>query len=173
MQGAQSEGPVVGFTPLLASAGGSVLTPDAFHVSLGAPAVRALTIMKKLATSVAADPSLPVQMEDSNRLAMEASTAAFQLNYPFVYPSMKTDQPTLFKSFKWTLYPRVDASTPAHVTIGGIDLAISRYSPHPDLAFQAALCLRDRPNQLIAATKRGLPPTIARPYHDPPLLPHY
>ncbi len=158
---------------MVASAGGSILTPDALHVSLGAPAVKALTIMKRLATSVAADPSLPVQMEDQNRLAMEAGTAAFELNYPFVYPSMKTDQPKLFKSFKWALYPRVNANEPAHVTIGGIDLAISRYSPHPDLAFQAALCLRDPANQLIAATKGGLPPTIASLYNNPALYADY
>jgi trehalose/maltose transport system substrate-binding protein len=173
IQGAQYEGVVVWFNTLLASAGGSVLTPDALHVSLGAPAVKALTIMKKLATSVAADPSLAVQMEDPNRLAMEAGTAAFELNYPFVYPSMKTDQPKLFKNFKWALYPSVIPGQPAHVTIGGIDLAISRYSPHPDLAFQAALCLRDRPNQLIAATKGGLPPTIVSLYNDPALFPNY
>ena len=173
IQGNQYEGIVVWFNSLLTSAGGSVLTPDAAHVSLGAPAVEALSIMKKLATSVAADPSLSVQMEDSNRLAMEAGTAAFELNYPFVYPAMKLDNPTLFKSFKWALYPRVNPNVPAHVTIGGIDLAISKYSPHPDLAFQAALCLRDSANQLIAATKGGLPPTITSLYSNPALFPDY
>jgi multiple sugar transport system substrate-binding protein len=173
IQGAQYEGTVVWFNSLLTSAGGSVLTPDAAHVSLGAPAVQALSIMKKLATSVAADPSLSVQMEDSNRLAMEAGTAAFELNYPFVYPAMKLDNPKLFKVFKWALYPRVNPNVPAHVTIGGIDLAISRYSPHPDLAFQAALCLRDSANQLIAATKGGLPPTITSLYSNPALFPDY
>jgi multiple sugar transport system substrate-binding protein len=173
IQGAQYEGVVVWFNTLLNSAGGSVLTPDAAHVSLGAPAVKALTIMKRLATSVAADPSLPVQQEDQNRLAMEAGTAAFQLNYPFVYPSMKKDQPKLFKSFKYTLYPSVNPGEPARVTIGGIDLAISKYSPHPDLAFQAALCLRNRANQLVAAVKGGLPPTIASLYNDPALFKDY
>jgi multiple sugar transport system substrate-binding protein len=120
-----------------------------------------------------ADPSLPVQMEDQNRLAMEAGTAAFQLNYPFVYPSMKADKPDLFKHFKWALYPRVNANEPAHVTIGGIDMAISKYSPHPDLAFQAALCLRNKQNQLNAAIKGGLPPTLESLYHDPAMFKDY
>jgi trehalose/maltose transport system substrate-binding protein len=112
-------------------------------------------------------------MADQNRLATESGTAAFELNYPYVYPSMKADQPELFKHFKWALYPRIDASVPAHVTIGGIDLAISRYSQHPALAFQAALCLRDRANQLNAAIKGGLPPTIASLYNDPKMFPDY
>jgi len=46
-----------------------------------APAVRALSVIKQLAASPAADPSLPVQMENQTRLAMEGGTAAFQLNY--------------------------------------------------------------------------------------------
>jgi len=173
IQGAQYEGTTVWFNTMVTSAGGSILTPDGTKASLGAPAVKALEVMKKLATSKAADPSLPVQMEDQNRLAMEAGTAAFELNYPFVYPSMKTLQPKLFKHFKWALYPRVNANEPARVTIGGIDMAISKYSPHPDLAFQAALCLRNKQNQLNAAVKGGLPPTIESLYHDPKLFPNY
>ena len=173
IQGAQYEGVVVWFNTMVASAGGSVLTKDASRPSLGQPAVEALRVMHRLATSPAADPSLSVQMEDANRLAMESGTAAFQLNYPFVYPSMKANQPKLFKNFKWTLYPRVKADEPSHVTIGGIDLAISSYSRHPDLAFEAALCLRNRENQKVAAIKGGLPPTIASLYDDPSLQKDY
>ena len=173
IQGAQYEGVVVWFNTLLNSAGGSVLTPDAQNVSLGAPAVKALSVMRRLATSPYADPSLSVQMEDQNRLAMEAGTAAFELNYPFVYPAMKTDNPKLFKSFKWAPYPRLDPRTPARVTIGGIDLAISRYSKYPNLAFQAALCIRNRPNQLINATLGGVPPTLTSLYRDPKLIAAY
>jgi multiple sugar transport system substrate-binding protein len=173
IQGAQYEGATVWFNTLVASAGGSILTPDSQHPSLGPPAVKALETMKKLATSPAADPSLPVQVEDLNRLAMESGSAAFELNYPFVYPSMKADNPKMFKHFKWALYPRVDANRPSKVTIGGIDMAISKFSPHPDLAFQAALCLRNRQNQLNAAIKGGLPPTLESLYHDPAMFKDY
>jgi len=47
-------------------------------------------MMGRLATSVAADPSLGVQQENENRLSMEAGTAVFELNYPFVYPSRRS-----------------------------------------------------------------------------------
>lgn len=164
IQGAQYEGVTVWFNTLVASAGGSVLNADSTAPSLGAPALKALQIMSTLAHSPAADPSLGVQMEDQNRLAMEGGTAAFELNYPFVYPSMQTDNPKLFKSFKWAPYPRVYPGIPSHVTIGGIDLAVSRYSPHPDLARKAILCLRDRQNQILAAVKGGLPPTLMSLY---------
>jgi multiple sugar transport system substrate-binding protein len=173
IQGAQYEGTVVWFNTLISSAGGSILNPTSTAAQLGPPAVKALSIMHQLASSVAGDPSLGVQMEDQNRLAMESGTAAFELNYPFVYPAMKADNPTLFKSFKWAPYPRVYANKPARVTIGGIDLAVSAYSQHPQLAFQAVLCLRNAENQLNAAIKGGLPPTLASVYFKPQMQSAY
>jgi multiple sugar transport system substrate-binding protein len=173
IQGAQYEGATVWLNTMIASAGGSILNAGATGPSLGAPAVKALSIMKQLADSPAADPSMSVQMENQNRLAMEAGTAAFELNYPFVYPSMKADNPTLFKNFKWALYPAVNAGQPAKVTIGGVDLAVSAYSKHQNLAFQAALCLRDKQNQIIGANVGGVPPTIASLYNDPAIFANY
>lgn len=173
IQGAQYEGLTVWFNTLIESAGGSILNANATAPSLGAPAVRAAGVMHDLAVSPAADPSLANQMEDQNRLAMESGTAAFELNYPFVYPSMKANKPDLFKHFRWAPYPRVDASRPARPTIGGIDLAIGAYSRHPDLAHEAALCLRNRGNQMTAALKGGLPPTLRSLYSDPELIASY
>ena len=77
IQGAQYEGATVWFNTMLASAGGSVLTANAQQAALGQPALTALSIMKKARELVAADPSLDVQMENDNRLAMEAGKAAF------------------------------------------------------------------------------------------------
>jgi len=173
IQGAQYEGATVWFNSLVASAGGSVLNASSTAPSLGAPALKALQIMSQLANSPAADPSLSVQQEDQNRLAMEGGSAAFELNYPFVYPSMKADNAKMFKVFKWAPYPAVTLGQPAHVTIGGIDIAVSSYSLHPKLAFQAALCLRDRANQLRGAIVGGVPPTIISLYSDPKLFPNY
>jgi multiple sugar transport system substrate-binding protein len=173
IQGAQYEGTTVWFNTMVSSAGGTILNPAATKVTLGAPAIKAMSIMKQLASSSAADPSLDVQMENQNQLAMEANTAAFELNYPFVYPAMKLDNPKLFKTFKWALYPEVIPGQPAKVTIGGIDLAVSKYSQHKALAFQAALCLRDRQNQIIAANVGGQPPTITSLYNDPALFKNY
>jgi multiple sugar transport system substrate-binding protein len=129
--------------------------------------------MKQLATSPAADPSLPVQMEDSNRLAMESGTAAFELNYPFVYPSMQKNKPDLAPNFKWAPYPAVTPGQPAKVTIGGINIAVSQFTKHPDQAFAAALCLRDSQNQKIGAIKGGTPPSLSALYDDPELQQSY
>ncbi|MFF4539970.1 ABC transporter substrate-binding protein [Streptomyces aureus] len=173
IQGAQYEGLTVWFNTLVESAGGSILNATATAPRLGPPAVRAATVMKTLATSAAADPSLSNQMEDQNRLAMESGSAAFEINYPFVYPSMKANNPKLFQQFRWAPYPAVERGRPARPTIGGIDLAVGAYSRHPAAAFEAALCLRNRQNQLSAALKGGLPPTLRPLYSDPSLVKNY
>ena len=139
IQGAQYEGFTVWFNTMVASAGGSILSPDGQDVTLGDPALKALQIMSDLATSPAADPSLSNQMEDQNRLAFEAGVAAFQLNYPFVYPSAKADVPKIYKDMGWAPYPTVDPSESSHVTIGGIDLAVSSTSLHKQQAFDESM----------------------------------
>jgi multiple sugar transport system substrate-binding protein len=157
--GAQYEGLTVWFNTMVHSAGGSMLTPDGMAVALGEPARKALAAMRTLATSRAADPSLSNTMEDQARLAMEGGSAAFELNWPFVWASMQSDKPSFYRAFRWAPYPSVEAGRPSQVTVGGTDLAVSSYSRHPDLAFEAALCMRNEKNQLRAAVKGGLPPT--------------
>ncbi len=107
IQGAQYEGLTVWFNSLINSAGGSILNKDG-HRALPRRARRTgrRRSCATLARSPAADPSLSNQMEDQNRLAMESGTAAFEINYPFVYPSMKANNPKLFKDFRWAPYPR-------------------------------------------------------------------
>jgi multiple sugar transport system substrate-binding protein len=173
VQGAQYEGLTVWFNTLVASAGGSLLNAEGTGPGLGDPAKKALEIMRKVATSSAADPSLSNANEGAGLLLMESGQAAFEINYPFVWPSMQTNKPTvdgvdLQSVFKYAPYPRVDASEPAHVTIGGIDLAISSYSKHTDLAFQAALCLRNEKSQQTLANEGGLPPVGQALYQNPP-----
>jgi multiple sugar transport system substrate-binding protein len=172
IQGAQYEALTVWFNSLVASAGGRILD-DAGRDALDGTAVVAADVMRRLATSPAADPSLSNQHEDDNRLAFETGRAAFELNYPFIYPSAKTNAPEIFRNLGWTLYPSTVAGRQSHVTIGGINLGVSAFSTHPDLAFDAAVCLRDADNQRFAAIEGGLPPTLEALYDDPALRRQY
>jgi trehalose/maltose transport system substrate-binding protein len=124
----------------------------------------------QMARSPAADPSLGVQMEDQNRLAFETGKAAFEINYPFVYPSAQQNAPAIAKQMGWVEYPRVDPDRPSRPPVGGTDLAVSAYSRYQQQAFDAIACLRNRDNQLRNAVKGGLPPTLASLYRDPKLI---
>jgi trehalose/maltose transport system substrate-binding protein len=123
--------------------------------------------MHKLATSKAADPSLSVQKEDQNRIAFESGDAAFQVNYPFIYPSAKTDAPDIFKNLAWAPYPKVDDHHPLRAPIGGFNWGVGSSTKHPDASFQAASCLRDNASQRLYANLGGLPPTLSSIYDDP------
>lgn len=170
IQGASYEGYTVWINAMILSAGGQILSADGQQVILGPPAARAVSVIGRLARSSAADPSLSVQQEDQNRLAFESGDAAFEINYPFIYPSALQNAPKLAKQIGWVEYPRVDAGRPSRPPVGGIDLAVSAYSKHKDQAFNAILCLRNRENQLRNAINGGLPPTLASLYKDPKLV---
>jgi multiple sugar transport system substrate-binding protein len=170
IQGASYEGYTVWINAMILSAGGQVLSNDGQRVVLGPAAQQGVDVIGQLARSPAADPSLGVQMEDENRLAFETGKAAFEINYPFVYPSAQQNAPAIAKEMGWVEYPRVDANRPSRPPVGGIDLAVSAYSRYPQQAFDAISCLRNRANQLRNAVKGGLPPTLASLYRDPQLI---
>ena len=94
LQAKQYEGLVVWFNTLLESAGGQVLSADGKSVTLTdtpehkAATVRALSIMKAVATAPGADPSITQTDEGTARLALEQGNAALEVNWPFVLPSM-------------------------------------------------------------------------------------
>jgi multiple sugar transport system substrate-binding protein len=176
IQGASYEGLTVWFNALVASAGGKILNAKG-QPALGAPAARAAGIMKKLASSKAADPSISVQKEDQNRLAFESGSAAFEVNYPFIYPSARdsTDPAVkkIFKNLAWAPYPKVDHVHPLRAPIGGFNWGVSASTKHPRQAFQAASCLRDDASQRLYANLGGLPPTLGKIYDDPKFVKTY
>jgi multiple sugar transport system substrate-binding protein len=160
--GAQYEGLMVWFNSMVASAGGSVLNEDGDKLALDDKAEVALEQMRTFADSAAANPSLSNTQEDPARQAVENGQSFAELNWPFVYPSMVANKPEMAKDFKWAPYPGIDG--PGRSPLGGANFAVSKFSDNPDAAFDAALCLRDKDSQLMAAVKDGLPPTIESLY---------
>jgi multiple sugar transport system substrate-binding protein len=174
IQGAQYEGFTVWFNSLVNSAGGKILSPNGKNVVLGPPAQQAVQVINDLAHSPSADPSLSNQMEDQNRLAFESGIAAFELNYPFVYPSAKMLAPKIFKNMGYALYPGVAAGNAGKgVSIGGSNLGVGAYSKHLKQAFAAATCLRGDANQIRNANLGGLPPVTAAIYDNPAIAKNY
>jgi multiple sugar transport system substrate-binding protein len=90
VQGKQYEGLVVWFNTLLESAGGQVLSDDGKTVTLtDTPAhreatVKALQIIKSVATAPGADPSVTQTDESTARLGFEQGNAALEVNWPYV-----------------------------------------------------------------------------------------
>jgi multiple sugar transport system substrate-binding protein len=162
IQGRRYEGLTVWFNTLVASAGGKIVDAQGNPV-LGPPAVKAAQIMhdtvSKAGTAAASN-----EKEDTGKDTFKAGDLAFMVNYPFVYADVKTTDPKALSNLGIALYPGVIPGQPAHVTVGGINLGISKYSKHKELAFEAAKCLKQPENQIVASEKGGLAPTQAALY---------
>jgi multiple sugar transport system substrate-binding protein len=171
--GAQYEGLVVLYNNISESAGGHILNEEGTEAVFDDGAVRALDILHRFATAGITSSSFTNALEDDARLEFQGGNAAFQLNWPFVYPAMQEAAPQLAENVRWARYPAVDASTPSRVTIGGYNLAVSAYTRYPDESFEAALCLRNPEHQLFSAVNDGVPPTIERVYDDPQMADAY
>jgi multiple sugar transport system substrate-binding protein len=164
LQANRYEGLVVLANQLIESAGSSILSGPTTAKLDRAPTERALRILGRLSQSKAAAANLTTSTEDTARLGFEGpeppgeSDTSFMINYPFVYPSAKTNRPkNVFPEIGVAKYPQVDPGRPSAPPIGGINIGVSAYSKHPEEAFAAAQCLVKPENQLEVATLGGLP----------------
>jgi multiple sugar transport system substrate-binding protein len=168
IQGQRYEGLTVLFVSLLASAGGSVLDSSGNAAALDRqPTEAALALLKRLAQSQAADPALDTAREDQARLAFETGRPVFMINYPFVWASAQRNAPAIAAGMAFARWPAVYRDMPSRVAAGGLNLGVGAFGRHPKLAFAAAECLVSKANQIRAAVKGGLPPTLEVLYDDP------
>jgi len=171
-QGAKYEGLVVWFNSLVNSAGGGIVGPGN-KVIVGPSAKIAATIMKRLATSSAADPGLNTSEEGPGNDVFLAGQAAFEINYPFVWSAAiagyKTSPTSSVnpKNIGWAPFPEVVPGMAPKVSIGGYNLGVSSHSKHAQLAFEAIRCLIQPQNQIRDAVKGGLAPVLASIYDEP------
>jgi trehalose/maltose transport system substrate-binding protein len=171
-QGNRYEGYVVWFNNLVASAGGTIVDEEG-KPSLNAASVKAAQIIRDVATSGRADPSLSTNQEDQSRFAFEEGRGAFMLNWPFVYATARAAAETspvtkkVFENMGWARWPGVEKGKPSRVSIGGANIGISVYGQNPELATQAALCMTQRKYQDAEAIVEGLPPVMSASYDDP------
>lgn len=167
VQGNRYEGLTVWASWMIASAGTSIVSgPDTVALERE-PTERALAIMGRLARSRVAAPNIATSTEDTARLGFEAGNSTFMINYPFVYPSAKSNAPKVFEHMGAAKLPEVVAGTPSAPPIGGINVGVSAFSKHPDEAFAATECLVKPENQLEVAKLGGLPPVRADLYERP------
>ncbi len=177
-QGKKYEGYMVWVNALVLSAGGTILQnndagKDATP-SLNSDAGRlAAQIIKKLATSKAADPALSNDDEEASRAVFDGASGGFLLNWPYTYAAIQGNikdgsvPASVLPDIGWARYPRVKADTPSQPPLGGINLAISKFSNHRDAAFKAIQCLTspavEKQNMLLS----GNPVSNGSVYDDP------
>ena len=167
VQAAQYEGYTVWINALIAGAGGQVVD-QAGNVKVDETAARAGEIIEKLATGKAAPAGMSNNKEDQARIGFESERSNYQVNYTFIYPSAAENVGEEFqKKIGWARYPRTDADKPSKPPLGGINIGVGAFTEKKELAFEAARCLAQPKNQVVASEKGGLPPTTESAYQDP------
>jgi multiple sugar transport system substrate-binding protein len=166
VQAAQYEGLVVWINALIAGAGGQIVNQQG-DVLVNDTAKRAAEIESKLAKSPAAPPGMSTNRENEGRLGFESGRSDYQVNYSFIYPAAAEVSADFQKNIGWARYPRTDKDKPSRPPLGGLNIAVSEFSRHTDLAFEAAECLASPEHQALNAELGGLPPTTKSVYDDP------
>jgi multiple sugar transport system substrate-binding protein len=177
-QGKRYEGYMVWVNAMVLGAGGDVLQKNDLGrnavVAMGSPAgQRAAQIIRKLATSSAADPSLSTADEEIGRHAFQTDKGGFLLNWPYVYAAMQADvkagsmPKATFDDVGWAPYPRVDADKQAKPPLGGINVGVSAYSLHKAEDYQFVKCLVSPASEKIELLVNGDPEANSTVYDDP------
>jgi multiple sugar transport system substrate-binding protein len=167
VQASRYEGLVVWANAMIESAGTSILSgPGEIELDQDATEL-ALATMGRVARSPAAAAGIDTSTEDSARLAFESGRSSFMVNYPFVHPSAQANAPRVFENMAAAKYPKVRRDLESKPPLGGINIGVSAFSDHKQLAFDAIECLVRPENQLEIARRAGLPPVREDLYDRP------
>lgn len=181
VQGNRYEGYMVWINALIASAGGRVISGaekgDDASIDIDSPAGRrAASIIRRLARSPAASPTLSTDIEEQSRATINGARGGFLLNWGYVWRAEKGDADAgaigrdVVGDLGWARYPRVDPGEPSRPPFGGIEIGIGAYSEHATLAVDAVRCITSPANMKRYMLDEGN--VAARPaiFDDPDIL---
>jgi trehalose/maltose transport system substrate-binding protein len=173
VQANKYEGYVVWINALIEGAGGSIVSdtqagPDA-SVDIGSEAgTQAARIIRKLASSRAAEPDLSVSNEGTVLGPLGSDAGGFMVNWTFAYNNYAGDKAVL-DDLGWARYPQTVAGEQSRPPIGGINVGVSPYGSHKDLALDAVRCITSLDNQVTYAIETANMPARQAAYQDPKL----
>jgi trehalose/maltose transport system substrate-binding protein len=150
---------------IYSNGGGTIVSPDK-KITINNP--QAIAAVDTAATWVGtiSPPGVTGFSEEEARNAFQAGNAAFMRNWPYAYSLAEQSDSAIKGKFDVTPLP-AGASGNGAATLGGWQLAVSKYSKHPDVAADVALFLASPAEQKIRAVEGSLNPTIMSLYKDP------
>jgi len=165
------EGLTVNFAEAVQSAGGSLLSPNGTTVTVDSPA--ATRALDYLAGGVKAGwiprAALGWNEEDS-RQAFEAGKLLFLSNWPYVYGDASIPSPRNKVAGKFAVTALPGLHGPGSSTLGGANLAISAYAPHPATALAFIKFLTSMSSERQVLLRSALPPVWTTLYNQPSLV---
>jgi len=148
--------------------GGSIIEPDGTISINNDNAVEAIERAAAWIGTISPSGITGFAEEDARRM-WQAGNAAFMRNWPYAYVLGNADDSAIKGKIGTAALPGKEEGQSA-ASLGGWQLAVSKYSKHPDVAADLVLMMASAKEQKRRAIKGSLNPTIMSLYDDPDVL---
>ncbi len=153
---------------VVSNGGGTIISPDKKVTINNSNAVEIIEMTANWVGSISPDGVIGFGEEDARGM-WEAGNSAFMRNWPYAYSLGNSEDSAIAGKFDVAPLPAGNSGRGA-ATLGGWQLAVSKYSEHPEVAADVALYLASYEEQKIRAIKGSMNPTIQALYSDAEVL---
>jgi trehalose/maltose transport system substrate-binding protein len=144
--------------------GGAIVSPDK-TITINNPNAAEIVDQAAGWVGTISPPGVTGFAEEDARAMWQAGNAAFMRNWPYAYSLGQGDDSAVKDLFDVSPLP-AGASGAGAATLGGWQLAVSKYSLHPDVAADVALFLASPEEQKSRAVEGSFNPTVMSLYED-------
>lgn len=166
-QGAAYEGLTCNAMEWIASyGGGNFIKPDG-TINVNTPeAAKALTLAASWIGNIAPEGVLNYKEEDA-RGVFQSGNAVFMRNWNYAYALVTGDDSPVKDGVAVASLPSGGEGLKPAATLGGWELAVAKYSKHPEEAIELVKFLNNYESQKERAIITSRPPTLTAVYSDP------
>lgn len=151
------------------SNGGGTIINDDREVTINNEKAKEAVEMAASWVGEISPPGVTGLVEESSRKIFEAGNAAFLRNWPYVYALASQEDKATAGKFDVAPLPAGDSGE-SSATLGGWNLAVNKYSEHPEVAADLALFIAGYKIQKLRAVEGSFNPTIKELYQDEDVL---
>jgi trehalose/maltose transport system substrate-binding protein len=148
--------------------GGSIVEPDG-KVSINNPQAAAALTMAASWVGNISPPGVLSYEEEEARGVFQSGNAVFMRNWPYAWSGAQGQDSPVKDKVGVSALPKAEGGRAA-ATLGGWNLAVSKFSKHPEAAADLVLYLTGAEEQKRRAVQHSLQPTIPRIYEDKDVL---
>jgi trehalose/maltose transport system substrate-binding protein len=146
--------------------GGQVIESDG-TISINNPQAAAAVEMAKSWVGAISPPGVLAYQEEESRGVWQTGNSVFMRNWPYAYSLSNSEDSAVKGKFDVTPLPAgSDDGARSAATLGGWNLAVSKYSKNPDAAIELVKWIASPEMQKYRALKASNLPTIQALYED-------
>lgn len=145
--------------------GGQIVEPDG-KISINNPKAAAALDQAKSWIGTISPKGVLAYQEEESRGVWQVGNSVFMRNWPYAYALGNKDDSKIKDKFDVVPLPSNGEGTTSAATLGGWNLAVSKYSKHQAEAIKAIMFLASAQNQKANALEQTHLPTIMSVYDD-------